>query len=242
MSTTYYFCTYFDKNYLDKGLALYHSLLQHCKLFTLYILCMDDDVYRELRALNLESVTLLSLSEFEWEDQKLIESKTKRSLIEYYFTCTPSLILKILEGNKNITSLTYLDADLYFFSSPEPLYAEMEGYSIGIVGHRFPDSLKHLEKYGVYNVGLLSFQNDRNGITCLRWWRDRCLTWCYDRIEDGKFADQKYLDDWPTRFPEHSTACWWMRPVRERGCSAGRPRRARSGRGDWWRAAREGRD
>jgi hypothetical protein len=105
-----------------------------------------------------------------------------------------------MDLNKEVDVLTYLDADLYFFDSVEPVYQELRKGSILIIPHRFPDSLKHLEKYGIYNVGLLSFRRDNNGFTCLKWWREKCLEWCYDRVEDGKFADQKYLDDWPERF------------------------------------------
>ena len=32
-------------------------------------------------------------------------------------------------------------------------------------------------------------------------WRERCTKWCYDIVEEARFADQKYLDSWPERFP-----------------------------------------
>ena len=47
----------------------------------------------------------------------------------------------------------------------------------------------------------VSFRRDPNGIACLTWWRDQCNEWCYGRVgKDGKFAEQRYLDDWPARF------------------------------------------
>ena len=197
----YYFCTYFDSNYLIKGLALYRSLLRHAIAFRLWVLCFDDLAYEILQKLALPEVDPISLRDFEEGDEELLQAKGNRSRIEYYFTCTPSLSLYILRNCPEVDVITYLDSDLFFFSDPLSIYEELGDNSILIVGHRFPPHHKRRERFGIYNVGLLSFRRDNDGLQCLNWWRERCIEWCYDRVEDGRFADQKYLDDWPTRFP-----------------------------------------
>jgi hypothetical protein len=144
---------------------------------------------------------LISIAELELADPELVATKESRSRIEYYFTCSPSLPLYVLRSDSEIDIITYLDADIYLFSDLEPIFTEFGTHSVGITGHRFPVPLLHLEEYGRYNVGWLMFRNDRAGLECLAWWRERCLEWCYDRYETGRFADQKYLDEWPRRFP-----------------------------------------
>jgi hypothetical protein len=195
MTRTY--CTYFDSRYLTRGLALWESLSRHCAPFELHALCLDDAAYDALVALALPSLVPLRLAELEAADPELLRVKPSRSTIEYYFTLTPSLTLHILRGGRDVT---YLDADLFFFDSIEPLFDEFGGASIGIIRHRFPPALAELEQWGVFNVGCVIFRNDANGRACLEWWRERCLEWCYDRIEGDRFADQKYLDRWPSLF------------------------------------------
>lgn len=196
----FYFCTYFDSNYLIKGLALYRSLIRHAMPFRLWVLCFDNLTYEILQKLALPEVDPILLRDFEEGDEELLQAKSNRSQIEYYFTCTPSLPLYILRKYPEVDVITYLDADLFFFSDPSPIYQELDRGSVLIVGHRFPPRLRHGEICGIYNVGLLSFRRDDVGLECLHWFRNQCLKWCYDRVEDGRFADQKYLDDWPTRF------------------------------------------
>jgi len=196
----YYFCTYFDHRYLPRGLALYWSLKYHCPSFRLWVLCMDRACYDILSQLGLSDIHLIALEDFERGDEKLLKAKQNRTPIEYYFTCTPSLLLFILNNYSEVDLITYLDADLFFFADPAPIYDEIANHSIAIIEHRFPPNLRDLEKYGIYNVGWLSFRRDEQAFACLNWWRERCIEWCYDRCEDGRFADQKYLDNWPNLF------------------------------------------
>lgn len=196
----YYFCTYFDHRYLTRGLALFRSLKQHCPAFRLWVLCMDSICYDVLSQLGLSDIYLIALEDFERGDGELLRAKKNRTLIEYYFTCTPSLPLFILNNYPEVDLITYLDADLFFFADPAPIYEEMSDRAIAIIGHHFPPNLRHLEQYGIYNVGWLSFKRDAHAFVCLQWWREQCIRWCYDRIEEGRFADQKYLDKWPSLF------------------------------------------
>ena len=194
------FCTYFDSGYLTRGLALIESLQRQTPGFRLWVLCLDEACYEALCTLSIEGVHPIRLSSLERWDPEFARSRSTRSLIEYYFTASPVLPRYVLAHAPEAAMVTYIDGDLYFFGSPEPIYAEMEGASIGIIRHRFGNELAHLEQYGIYNVGFLPFARDANGEACLSWWRERCLEWCHDRAEPGRFADQKYLDQWPVRF------------------------------------------
>ena len=195
----YDFCTLFDRNYLFKGLALHESLQRHIADFTLWVLCMDDVVYEVLEKMRLPHLELISLAQF--EDEDLLRAKGTRTQVEYCWTCTPSLCLYLLDRAPGIESITYLDADLYFFGEPTGVNREMAAGSIGIVEHRLSEAYESFaEHVGIYNVAFVVFINDRYARECLAWWRDRCNEWCYSRAEDGKYGDQKYLDDWPRRF------------------------------------------
>ncbi len=193
----YNFCTLFDTNYFTRGLALYYSLEKNCKDFHLYIFAFNDKCYKILETLNLSQATIISLTEF--EDEKLLKIKPSRSIAEYCWTSTSSTILYVLETYK-VDSCTYLDADLFFYSSPKPIFEELGEKSILITEHRYSPQYNKELKAGKYCVQFITFKNDDRGLKALHWWRERCLEWCYARYEDGKFGDQLYLNDWTERF------------------------------------------
>lgn len=191
------FCTLLDSNYLSRCVAMYHSLAKNCKGFNLYVFAMDNSSYSLLKKLGLPSVTVVSRDEF--EDKKLLGVKAGRNKAEYYWTCTPSVIKYSIE-RFNLSECTYIDADLFFFGPPNILLDELADRSILITSHGYgPDSGKAL-KYGKYCVQFNTFKNNPDGMTALDWWRNRCIEWCFVRLEEGKFGDQKYLDDWTERF------------------------------------------
>jgi len=197
-----FYCTYFDRSYLARALALIESLkTQEDGSFQLLVVCLDEISRVIVEKLGLSNVVCIPLHQIEKNDPELLAVRPGRTLEEYYWTLTPTILLWILERFPKVDVLTYLDADLYFFSSPKPIFNELGDTDTLIHEHRFAPPLSHLEKEnGKYNVGLLCFRNNENGKTILRWWRQRCLEWCYRRFEDGKMGDQMYLNDWTDRF------------------------------------------
>jgi hypothetical protein len=196
---TVYFCTLFDHNYLLKGLALYDSLLRTHPQFKLWILAMSEECYGILAKLALKNVEIIRLSDF--EDEELLKIKSTRTVTEYCWTVTPSLPLYVLKIRPELRQISYIDADCFFFSNVSPLHEEMGKKSTLIIGHNFTaDRTEFVKTSGKYNVGLLTFKNDKWGHEVLNWWRERCNEWCFFRHEDGKLGDQMYLNVWPEKF------------------------------------------
>ena len=172
---------------------MYSSLCEICGgNFHLYIFAFDDISLSVLRQLNLKNVTVISLQEF--EDEELLKIKPTRSKGEYCWTCSSSTILYCLE-HFNLSHCTYVDADLYFYSNPQVLVDEMGDKSVLITLHNYAPEYDRTKTSGKYCVQFVTFRNDAEGLKVLKWWRSVCLDWCYARMEDGKFGDQKYLDD-----------------------------------------------
>ena len=193
------FCTRFDQYFLTRGVALYKSLKRHCNDFHIYIYAFDNKTFDVLNKMNFDNATILSSSEF--EDEKLLEIKKERTTTEYLWTCTPTIILHSIK-KFNLTNCTFLDPDLYFYSSPQDLFDEFGKNSILITSHRYTPKYDQSEACGKYNVQFTTFLNNSNGMEALDWWKKSCDQWCYMRQEDNKFGDQKYLDDWTERFED----------------------------------------
>lgn len=181
-------------------MALAASLHRHDPESVLWVLGLDEFTADYLKDLGDPRIRVVALSELEKADEGLRAVKSERSTVEYYFTLSPCWPRYLLLSNPAISCITYVDADMYWFASPGTVFAEMGQASIAITEHRHPPHLAHHERFGRFNVGLLAFRKNEMGIACLDWWRDRCLEWCYDRLENGKYADQKYLDEWPALF------------------------------------------
>jgi hypothetical protein len=196
-----YFCTFFDNRYLVRGLALHESLSRLLTdEFELWILCMDAATYGYLHNANLEKVNLVKLEELERACPDLTRVRGERGLVEYYFTCKPALIGFLLQTNPRVDRLTYLDADLYFFADHSLLNDEIAASSIAIIEHRFTSNLQYLARTGRYNAGWISIKRDSTGLACVEWWRQRCIEWCYDTPDNGRYGDQGYLDEFRRLF------------------------------------------
>lgn len=202
MSTVgYELCTIADERYLPGALVLYRSLKAVCREFRLRVFATDERAAQLLRRMALPGLAVVDLDDLEAHDPELARVRPARPHKEYCWTAKPSACLYALEREPELETITLLDADLVFFHDPAPVFEELAGDSVLIVPHRYVSEWRHWEAiFGIYNTQLVSFRRTEEGLTALRWWRERCLEWCHDRTEDGRYGDQRYLDDWPERF------------------------------------------
>lgn len=194
-----HFVTLFNSTYLPQGLALHRSMERHIPDYTLWVLCVDEQCFRALSSLRLTNVQLLNLIDLETEDLKKV--KEHRSLVEYCWTLTPFAPRFVFESDSKIPRVTYIDADIWFRANPKRIFSEFEnsGKEVLITDHAYAPEYDQSATSGKYCVQFLTF-NRTGGEVIRKTWEDQCIEWCFNRYENGRFGDQKYLDDWPDKF------------------------------------------
>jgi len=184
-------------------MVLYNSLIRYDKDFKLFIICLDDKMVQFLDNLQYSNLVSIDVRIIEEAYKELLEVKQVRSKREYAWTLKPSVILYIFENFDYADHVLWLDSDMQFLCSPEPLYDEWSGLSILLSEQYYTGAYEYLVSgYGKFQAGLIGFKRNENGLESLRWWQERCMEWCSDKADNGRWADQKYLDEFPQKFKD----------------------------------------
>ena len=196
------YCTLFDINYIDKGLAMYESLNRVAEDYTLFIVAFDENTFHILSDMKLKNVCVLQ--EEDLLDEEMQKVKAERTRAEWCWTCS-AVTIDFLMNKYELQNCVYLDSDLYFFANPKVLVEEMvrEGGEVLITEHRFGRGIENYliaHMYGKFCVQFTAFVNDVKGRTVLNWWKEMCIQDCSINGSYEVYGDQKYQDQFEKRF------------------------------------------
>ena len=93
------------------------------------------------------------------------------------------------------------DADIWFLQCPQCIFDEFDrsGKDVYITEHAYSPEYDQTALSGKYCVQFIIFSRD-GGEIVRKYWEDCCIECCNAKPKDGKFGDQKYLDEWPVKF------------------------------------------
>jgi hypothetical protein len=200
-------CTLFDHRYLPRGLCMIQSARRHGFTQKIWVLCLSAECEQMLTRLALPDVQTITLDMLEEHIPRLREARGNRSIVEYYFTCMAALHTYLFDKLPQLDGTMYVDADIKFFANPEIVFDAIADAPVAITPHNFVPAMRSLERSGVFNGGWSAFRRTPEGQLCLKWWLERSLEWCYDRVDEDRYANQAYMN----RFPEIAPAAKILR-------------------------------
>lgn len=195
------YCSCFDSLYLAQGIAMLRSLRRYQPQAEIHVLAFDDLCAGILDEVFAGAVRVIRLETLHARFPGLRNLGDGRSRWASYATQKPAFARFTLENRPQPSSVTFIDADTWFFADPAPMYEEIAGASIALSPHRFTATTGHLAVYGEYNAGCIYWRGDETGRQSTADWERECLEWCEERLSgDGRFMNQGYLNRWPARY------------------------------------------
>ncbi len=213
----YHFTTVVSQDHFFKLLAMISSLQRHARDFKLFVACAHDVIWNILNSISFPDVVPVRLGEI--EDQRLLAAKSRRSFHEYCWTLKPVFLHYIMTKYPEAQYYAHLDADLFFFDSPENIFNERPDATLFLTHHRNSrDFLEYYGKTGVFNTGFVGCKNEMTALTAVTQWKERCIAYCSVQEDHIRklFGDQRYVETWPDEFqgvyvvqsPGVNTALW----------------------------------
>ena len=183
-----------SKYYVSRCLVLIESIIKYD--VNIFILCFDVEAEKLIKQnVNSKKIIIVNYKEILNFDKSLKKINRSRKLIDKIVTSRP-IFLKYINNKFKSKDIFLLDSDIYFFSNPRLLLKYTEKSSVAYSEHNFSRNEIELNKdYGEFNGGFVYIRFDKNGKKFLLSWSKLCKKWCEFDSKNGKFSDQKYLEN-----------------------------------------------
>ena len=195
-----------SNNYLAQAKILGDSLLEKNPNYKFIIgLCdeLSDDIDYSFFG-NIEIIPVSQIGIYCFDD--IIK---KYDIIELNTSIKPSFFKYLINKHQSLETIIYFDPDIQIFNKLILLEKYLEMEDVLITPHiLYPISVDHLQpsensflNYGIYNLGFLALNpKSKNAIDLLEWWEDKTLKIGFNRVSDGLFVDQLWINLAPIFF------------------------------------------
>lgn len=188
------FCTKLDHFYLDRGIALYSSVRKQHPGAEIHVLALSREAADFLESKSLPGLHVIRLETLIASEPRLASVRPTRTDAEFAFTLTPFIVCEALKHCPGNEWVLYVDADMLFFGPVGEVLKNHQAADVLMSPHNFSDHMREQQRFGLFNTGFTAFRKSANGEKCVKWWASKCIEWCFDRLENGNFADQKYIE------------------------------------------------
>lgn len=202
MMSRYHFSTVVSQDHFFKYLALVSSLRNTSRDFKIYTLCVDEIVWHILNKISIEEVVPIMLMEV--DSVMLEKAKSDRPFQAFCWTLKPVALQYIMERYSDCEYFAHLDADLFFYESPDHIFLENPDASLYLTHHRNSrEFLKYYCSTGIFNTGFVGCKNDNTAYKAVSKWKNQCMEYCPIKEDPVRkiFGDQRYVESWPDEFP-----------------------------------------
>lgn len=195
-----------SNNYLAQAKTLADSLLKFHNDYLFVIGLIDKKIDTLDYSLNSKNIEVIEVSEIGIPG--FSEMVEKYNIIELNTAVKPFYFLYLIKKYKEINFFFYFDPDIKIYKELYSLEKLLIENDIIITPHIFTpiplDSLFPPEylflNYGLYNLGFIGIKKSSNTLNFLTWWSSRTYNYGFDRVRDGLFVDQLWINFAPLFF------------------------------------------